>query len=91
MTEKERLLVEQLINNARKMTEEVWQIEMSAMTDRMAAAAKAALAERDAEIKTLHERNAELHGQLMRMIDRWEQQRIKLDALGYEIREKNDG
>jgi hypothetical protein len=41
-----------------------------------------------AEIERLQERNAELHGQLMRMIDRWEQQRAALEARGLEIREK---
>jgi hypothetical protein len=88
MTEQERLLVEQLINNARKMTEEVWKIEMTAMTDRMADAAKITIAERDTEIKMLRERNAELYGQLMRMIDRWEQQRSALEARGLQIVEK---
>ena len=44
-----------------------------------------------AEIERLQERNAELHGQLMRMIDRWEQQRAALEARGLEIRSKNDG
>lgn len=44
-----------------------------------AAAALTAAAERiaalEGEVERLREREAELHGQLMRMIDRWEDQR----------------
>jgi hypothetical protein len=39
-------------------------------------------------LKIARERGDELHGQLMRMIDRWEQQHAALEARGLEIREK---
>lgn len=53
-----------------------------------AAAALTADAERiaalEGEVERLREREAELHGQLMRMIDRWEDQRAALKGTDYD-------
>lgn len=37
------------------------------------------------EIERLRAREAELHGQLMRMIDRWEEQRVTIEGKPVEI------